>query len=70
MEINALSTPMPALPEASREPPRNAEIVTAVRESEGAEGGKNDTRSNDNEQAEARSSVSNSSLGNNVDVKV
>ncbi len=69
MEINPLSTPMPALPDTVREPPRDATIQRAVQETQGAEAGENDTRSSgDNEQTEGRASSSNSSLGRFVDV--
>ena len=74
MEINnaasAAYVPMPAVPDTPREPPRNAELTTAVRESEAAEGRGTETRSNDNEQAERQVSSANPALGSFVDVKV
>lgn len=72
MEINPLSTPMPALPDTVREPPRDAVTPRAVQETQSAEAGENDTRSSsDNEQAESRASTSsNPSLGSIVDVNV
>ena len=71
MEINNVSTPMPALPEAPREPPRDAEIVTAVRETQSADAGNNDTRSGGDAQSEQRQAPSpDSSLGNFVNETV
>lgn len=71
MEINSVTTPMPALPEAPREPPRDAEIVTAVSETQGADAGNNDTRSSGDSQGDQRQASSgDSSLGNFVNETV
>lgn len=65
MDISGVS--IPAVPEAQVQPPQNAEVQSAVRESaESASSNNNDSGSGE---GQARRDTS-SSLGNNVDERV
>lgn len=70
MDINSLNTPMPALPDATREPPRGAEVTTAVRETQGTEPENNDARANDGDRGDRPAPSPMSNLGNYVNETV
>ncbi len=72
MDISSLNanTPMPALPDATREPPRDAEVVTAVRETQATEPENNDTRSSGGDRDDRPAPSSTSSLGSYVNETV
>ncbi len=70
MDISSLNAPMPALPDATREPPRDAEVTTAVRESQGAEPENNDARANDGERDDRSPPSAIPNLGNYIDETV
>ncbi len=70
MEISSLNMPMPALPDASREPPRDAEVSTAVRETQATEPENNDARSSRGERDNHSAPSSTPSLGRYIDETV
>ena len=74
MEINSsANAPMPAMPEPTREPPRDAVAPTAVREPQAAAPESSDTRfsrADGDRDASRESSPGDSSLGNYVDETV
>ncbi len=71
MEISNLNIPMPALPDATREPPRDAEVSTAVRETQATEPENNDARSSSGGDRDDHSAPSSTpSLGSYVDETV
>ena len=73
MEINnSVNIPMPAMPDATREPPRDALAPNAVRESQATEPERNDGRSGsaDGDRDRDDAAPRDSSLGNYVDETV
>ncbi len=70
MEISSLNMPMPALPDATREPPRDAEVPTAVRETQATEPENNDARSSQGERDDHSAQSSTPSLGSYIDETV
>ncbi|HFE31954.1 MAG TPA: hypothetical protein ENJ17_01440 [Gammaproteobacteria bacterium] len=70
MDISSLNVPMPALPDATREPPRDAEVTTAVRESQGTEPENNDARANDGDRDDRSPPSAMSNLGNYINETV
>ncbi len=67
MDISGVS--IPATPEVQSEPPRDAQLQAAVRETTGAEPQNNDTQSETNS-GSGRQPDSTSSLGHHVDEQV
>jgi len=70
MDISSLNMPMPALPDVTREPPRDAEVATAVRETQATEPENNDTRSGDGGRDDGSAPSSTPTLGSYVNETV
>ena len=70
MEISSLNMPMPALPDATREPPRDAEVPTAVRETQATEPESNDARSSSDERGDHSAPSSTPTLGSYINETV
>jgi len=70
LEISSLNMPMPALLEVTREPPRDAEVPTAVRETQATEPENNDAHSSHGERDDHSAPSSTPPLGSYVDETV